>query len=91
MADPEYLRAARELTQRYGALLILDEIITGFRFAAGGAQRLYGVQADLSTYGKVVGGGMPLSLVAGHAPIVGRRTGRDYGPQQPPGEPACAL
>nr|HPL28520.1 aminotransferase class III-fold pyridoxal phosphate-dependent enzyme [Anaerolineae bacterium] len=69
-ADPEYLRAARELTQRHGALLVIDEIITGFRFAAGGAQRLFGVQGDLSTYGKVIGGGMPLSAVVGRAEVM---------------------
>lgn len=70
LANPEYLRAARELTQRHGALLIIDEIITGFRFAASGAQKLFGVQGDLSTYGKVIGGGMPLSAVTGRADIM---------------------
>lgn len=69
-ATQEYMDAARELTERYGALLILDEIITGFRYCAGGMQRLYGVQADLTTFGKVVGGGMPLSAVAGRADVM---------------------
>lgn len=70
-ASPEYLREARALTERHGALLILDEIICGFRFCAGGVQRLYGVQGDLSTYGKIIGGGMPLSAVAGRADVLG--------------------
>ncbi len=70
MASPEYLRAARELCHRHGALLILDEIITGFRFAASGAQKLFGVQGDLTTYGKVIGGGMPLSAVTGRADVM---------------------
>ena len=64
------MQAARELTARYGALLILDEVITGFRFCASGVQRLYGVQPDLSIYGKVIGGGMPVSAVAGRAEIM---------------------
>jgi len=78
LAKPAFVRAARELTQSYGAVLIIDEIITGFRFAAGGLQRLYGVQADLSTYGKIIGGGMPVSAVTGRADIMelaGKSTG----------------
>jgi glutamate-1-semialdehyde 2,1-aminomutase len=70
MGKPEYLRAARELTERHGALLIVDEIITGFRFAASGLQKLYGVQGDLSTYGKTIGGGMPVSAVTGRADVM---------------------
>ncbi len=58
-ASAEFMRAARELTAHHGALLILDEVITGFRFCAGGVQRLYGVTADLSTYGKIIGGACP--------------------------------
>jgi len=69
-ATAEFMAAARELTGRYGALLILDEIITGFRYCAAGVQRLYGVAPDLSTYGKVIGGGMPLVAVAGRAEIM---------------------
>ena len=79
LAHPAYLKAARELTQRHGALLILDEIISGFRFCAGGLQKLYGVHADLSTYGKVIGGGMPVSAVTGRADVMelaGRSRGR---------------
>ena len=69
-ATPEFMHEARALTAHYGAMLILDEVITGFRYCAGGMQRLYGVQADLTTYGKVVGGGMPLSVVAGRADVM---------------------
>ncbi len=69
-ATQAFMDEARALTTRYGAMLILDEVITGFRFCAGGVQRLYGVQADLTTYGKIVGGGMPLSAVAGRADVM---------------------
>ncbi|NLF01058.1 MAG: aminotransferase class III-fold pyridoxal phosphate-dependent enzyme [Anaerolineales bacterium] len=69
-ATPEYLRAARTLTQEYGVVLILDEVISGFRFRAGDLASLYGVRADLATYGKVIGGGMPVSAVAGRADIM---------------------
>ena len=69
-ATPEYMAAARELTTHYGALLILDEVITGFRYCAGGVQKLYGVQADLTTFGKIVGGGMPVSAVTGRADVM---------------------
>jgi glutamate-1-semialdehyde 2,1-aminomutase len=69
-ATRPFMQAARDLTSQYGALLILDEVITGFRFCASGAQRLYGVRADLSTYGKIIGGGMPLSAVVGRADLL---------------------
>ncbi|MHB0858881.1 MAG: aspartate aminotransferase family protein [Anaerolineae bacterium] len=65
-----YMDTARALTTQYGALLILDEVITGFRYCAGGVQRLYGIQADLSTYGKIIGGGMPVSAVVGRADVL---------------------
>ena len=70
LATPEFMRTARELTTKYGALLILDEVITGFRYCASGVQKLYGVQADLTTFGKIVGGGMPLSAVVGRADVL---------------------
>ncbi len=69
-ATRQYLRTARELTHRYGAALIFDEIITGFRFRAGSVGALYGVQPDLSTLGKIVGGGMPVAAVAGRADMM---------------------
>ncbi|MBN1642117.1 MAG: aminotransferase class III-fold pyridoxal phosphate-dependent enzyme [Anaerolineae bacterium] len=76
---PAYIQRARELTEHYGALLILDEVIAGFRFRAGNVGRLYGVTPDLTTYGKVIGGGMPVAAVAGRADVLtiaGREGGR---------------
>jgi len=69
-ATREYLRVARELTQKYGVILILDEVISGFRFRAGNVATLYNVQPDLMTLGKAIGGGMPVAAVAGHADIL---------------------
>lgn len=63
--QPGFLEAVRGLCDAYGALLIFDEVITGFRLSAGGAQRHYGVHADLVTYGKIIGGGMPVGAYAG--------------------------
>jgi amino acid adenylation domain-containing protein len=60
-----FLHELRQLTRDTGAALIFDEMITGFRAHPGGAQAYFGVQADLATYGKIVGGGMPIGLVAG--------------------------
>src|SRR5690606_7353741 len=60
-----FLKAVRELADRHGALLIFDEVITGFRVGPGGAQQMYGVTPDLATFGKAIGGGLPLSAVAG--------------------------
>ena len=69
-ATPEYVRTARELTQKHGALLILDEVIAGFRFRAGNMGALYGVQPDMTTMGKIMGGGMPVAAVAGRADVM---------------------
>ena len=77
-AKSEYLHAARDLTQRYGVLLIFDEVISAFRFRAGSLGVLHGIQPDLATYGKIMGGGMPVAAVAGRADVlalVGRATG----------------
>jgi len=63
----EFLHALRELTQREGIVLVFDEVITGFRICPGGAQQYFDVQADLATYGKIIGGGMPIGVVAGRA------------------------
>ncbi|HEY5776123.1 MAG TPA: glutamate-1-semialdehyde 2,1-aminomutase [Xanthomonadales bacterium] len=60
-----YLGGLRELCSQYGVLLIFDEVMTGFRVALGGAQSLYGVTPDLSTFGKVIGGGMPVGAFGG--------------------------
>ncbi|NEW07887.1 amino acid adenylation domain-containing protein [Paenibacillus sp. SYP-B3998] len=62
-----FLKMIREITERSGTALILDEVITGFRIHMGGAQAWFDIKADLVTYGKVVGGGMPIGIVAGKA------------------------
>ncbi|MEN6600866.1 MAG: glutamate-1-semialdehyde 2,1-aminomutase [Bryobacteraceae bacterium] len=67
-----YLQAMREITARYGALLIFDEVMTGFRVARGGAQQLYGIRPDLTTLGKVIGGGLPVGAYGGRADIMSR-------------------
>lgn len=67
---PEFLRTARTLTSEHGALLIFDEVMTGFRVAYGGAQALHGITPDLTTLGKIVGGGMPLGAYGGRAQIM---------------------
>ncbi len=61
----EFLKEVREITRDAGAVLIFDEVITGFRAHPGGTQALFGIQADLATYGKVVGGGYPIGVMAG--------------------------
>jgi len=63
----EFLKTLREWTEKSGVALIFDEMITGFRLHPGGAQAWFNVQADLATYGKVVGGGMPIGILAGKA------------------------
>jgi glutamate-1-semialdehyde 2,1-aminomutase len=65
-----FLSGLRELTQQHGALLIFDEVMTGFRVALGGAQSLYGVAPDLTTLGKVIGGGLPVGAYAGRRDIM---------------------
>jgi len=67
---PGYLEGLRALTAEHGTLLIFDEVMTGFRLAWGGAQRLYGITPDLTTLGKVVGGGMPLAAYGGRADVM---------------------
>lgn len=67
---PGFLEALRELTVRHGALLIFDEVMTGFRVALGGAQARFGIQPDLTTIGKVAGGGLPLAAYGGRADIM---------------------
>jgi amino acid adenylation domain-containing protein len=63
----QFLEALRELTAKAGTALIFDEIVTGFRVHPGGVQALFGIRADLVTYGKVAGGGMPIGILAGKA------------------------
>jgi glutamate-1-semialdehyde 2,1-aminomutase len=66
-ADKEFLFALRQITREIGAFLIFDEVITGFRLAPGGAQEFFGVIPEVSTYGKVAGGGLPFGAVGGTA------------------------
>ena len=65
-----YLEALREITARHGALLIFDEVMTGFRVSSGGAQKLYNVRPDLTTLGKVIGGGLPIAAYGGRRDIM---------------------
>jgi len=67
---PGFLEGLRALCDQYGALLIFDEVMTGFRVALGGAQALYGVRPDLTTLGKVIGGGMPVGAFGGRRAIM---------------------
>ncbi|WP_372571136.1 aspartate aminotransferase family protein [Ruegeria jejuensis] len=68
--EPGFLQLLRDEADRYGIVLIYDEVVTGFRFSYGGAQELYGVTPDLATLGKVIGGGFPLAAIAGRADIM---------------------
>ncbi|HOP62183.1 MAG TPA: glutamate-1-semialdehyde 2,1-aminomutase [Spirochaetota bacterium] len=67
-----YLKKVRELCTEYGILLIFDEVITGFRLSAGGAQELFGVKPDLTTLGKIIGGGLPVGAYGGRADIMAK-------------------
>jgi glutamate-1-semialdehyde 2,1-aminomutase len=67
-----FLQALRDITARHGSLLIFDEVMTGFRVAFGGAQQLYGIRPDLTTLGKVIGGGLPIGAYGGRADIMSR-------------------
>ncbi len=67
---PEFLPGLHEITHRHGALLIFDEVITGFRLAWGGAQEMFGVRPDLTCLGKIVGGGLPVGAYGGRADIL---------------------
>lgn len=71
-AAPGFLSGLREITQRHGALLIFDEVITGFRVSRGGAQERFGMSPDLTTMGKVMGGGLPCAAFGGRADIMER-------------------
>ncbi len=65
-----FLQGLRDITKQYGAVLIFDEVITGFRLALGGAQSYYGVTPDMTTFGKIVGGGMPMAVYGGRREIM---------------------
>jgi amino acid adenylation domain-containing protein len=83
----EFLHELRALTQRHGIALIFDEIISGFRCHLGGAQAFFGVRADLATYGKVIGGGLPIGALAGRAEFMDAFDGGawNYGDDSFPG------
>merc|ERR1711972_67357 len=66
----EFLAGLRELTTKYGALLVFDEVMTGFRIAYGGAQEYFGVTPDITTMGKVIGGGLPVGAYGGRKDIM---------------------
>ena len=67
---PEFLHQLREVTERYGVVLIFDEVVTGFRTARGGAQEYFGIRPDLTTLAKILGGGLPGGAVTGKADII---------------------
>jgi glutamate-1-semialdehyde 2,1-aminomutase len=68
--NPGYLEALRRISQRHESLLIFDEVMTGFRVASGGAQQLYNIKPDLTTLGKVIGGGLPIAAYGGRKDIM---------------------
>ncbi|MCB1797344.1 MAG: glutamate-1-semialdehyde 2,1-aminomutase, partial [Gammaproteobacteria bacterium] len=70
LPDPGFLQGLREICDQYGSLLILDEVMTGFRVALGGVQSVYNVRPDLTTLGKVIGGGMPVGAFGGRRDVM---------------------
>ena len=80
--EPGFLELLRAEADRYGILLIFDEVVTGFRLAYGGAQEAYGVIPDLCSLGKVIGGGFPLAAVAGRADVMAHFDKEAVGPDR---------
>src|SRR5581483_1881873 len=72
LPEPGFLELLRELTLRPGAVLVLDEVITGFRLGYGGAQRLFGIRQDMSVLCKIIGGGFPMGAYGGRRDIMRR-------------------
>ncbi|MEM6500954.1 MAG: glutamate-1-semialdehyde 2,1-aminomutase [Cyanobacteria bacterium P01_C01_bin.89] len=70
LPDPGFLAGLREITQEYGALLVFDEVMTGFRIAYGGVQEKFGITPDLTTLGKIIGGGLPVGAYGGRRDIM---------------------
>jgi len=70
MPSEDYLRGVRSLCTQHGVLLIFDEVITGYRLSDGGAQKYFGIQADITTLGKIIGGGLPVGAYGGRAEIM---------------------
>jgi glutamate-1-semialdehyde 2,1-aminomutase len=79
-ATAEYLTALREITRQLGIVLIFDELLTGFRIAPGGAREVYGIQPDLSTYGKAIANGYPVAVVEGERSLMGTSDASAGGP-----------
>ncbi len=69
---PGFLEGLRRITEQYGALLIFDEVMTGFRLARGGAQQVFNIRPDLTTLGKIIGGGLPIAAYGGRAEIMNK-------------------
>ena len=72
LPEEGFLQGLRKITQQHGALLIFDEVITGFRLAPGGAQQRFGIEPDLTTLGKIIGGGLPVGAYGGRAEIMNK-------------------
>ncbi|MDX9883881.1 MAG: glutamate-1-semialdehyde 2,1-aminomutase [Prolixibacteraceae bacterium] len=70
LPSPGFLSGLKKLTRQYGSLLIFDEVITGFRLSSGGAQQYFGIEPDLSTFGKIIGGGLPVGAYGGRSEIM---------------------
>ena len=70
--EPGFLEGLRRLTEQFGALLIFDEVMTGFRLSRGGAQQIFNVQPDLTTLGKIIGGGLPLAAYGGRRDVMSK-------------------
>jgi glutamate-1-semialdehyde 2,1-aminomutase len=70
--NPGFLRSLRDVSTRHGALLIFDEVITGFRLCYGGAQTIFGIVPDLTTLGKIIGGGLPVAAYGGRRELMDR-------------------
>ena len=70
LPEEGFLQAMRDITKKHGALLIFDEVITGFRIAKGGAQEYFGVEPDITTLGKIIGGGLPVGAYGAHKEIM---------------------
>ena len=75
-----FLKELRHVTSQYDSLLIFDEVMTGFRLSRGGAQELYGIRPDLTTMGKIIGGGLPLAAYGGRTDIMKKVARKRSGP-----------
>ena len=70
MPKDNFLQKVREICTRHNVIMILDEVVTGFRYGLGGAQEYFDITPDLASYGKIIGGGLPVGMVAGRADIM---------------------